>query len=598
MSWEAWLTVAVVLGMLTALARNWAPADMVVWFCLTVIVLVQTVTGSPLLPSAASAVSGMGNAGLMTIGVLFIVVEGLSRTGGTSFLSDPLLNLRKTRLGLRLPLLFTVMASSAFLNNTAIVAMFLPVVHDIAKRSGTPPSKLFLPMCHAATLGGVCTLIGTSTNLVVDGMMQKAGLPGLGLFELSWVGVPIATIGVLYLLWAGPKLLRDRRPPVSTTTDPREYSVAMRVEPAGGLVGKTIEDAGLRHLPGLFLAEVQRADEVLPAVGPHERLEADDLLVFVGVVDSVVDLRRIRGLAPAEDAALGLKEQPGRCLIEAVVSSRCPLLGSTIRDSDFRSVYDAAVLAVARSGERIRSKMGDIVLRTGDTLLLEAHPEFARRHRHSAHFFLVSSVENSHLPRRNKATFAMIVLALMIAAVATGRVELLPAALVAGAVMLVGRCCTATEARQAIDWSVLLVIAGALGVASALESSGAAAAIAGKLVDLAGGSPWGVLFAIYLATLLCTELVTNNAAAALMFPIALSSAAALPQPISPYPLVIAVMVAASCGFATPFGYQTNLMVAGPGGYKFSDYLRLGTPLDLLAMAIAVALIPLVWPFAP
>lgn len=592
MNWEAWLTLGVVGAMLLALAREFAPTEAVVWFSLAVLVLAGAITGSDKLPTAEDAVVDMGNSGLVTIGFLFIVVEGLIRTGATERLAEPLLKMRQTRFGLTLPLLAFVAAISAFLNNTAVVAMFLPIVHDLCKRSGIPPSRLFLPMCFAATLGGVCTLMGTSTNLVVDGLLKRADLPRVGLFELSWVGVPVTVAGIAYMAWAGKYLLPDRKPPISLTDDPREYSVEMQVDIGGPLVGLSVEEAGLRHLPGLFLVEIQRGDQIMAAVSAKERFQAADRLVFVGVVDSVVDLRRVRGLSPAIDTKFKLGDGTGRVLIEAVVSSKCPLVGQTIREGDFRGVYEAAVLAVARDGERLNQKIGDVQLQPGDTLLLEGDDDFLTRNRHSRDFFLVSGVENSHLPRRHKGTFALTVLMLLIGGVATERIDLLLGAIVAAFAMLLFRCCTVAEGRSAVDWSVLLVIGAAFGLAKALESSGAAQLASTWLVKLAGSNRLAVLAMIYLATLLATELITNNAAAALMFPIAMKTAQSLE--CSTIPFAVAIMVAASCGFATPFGYQTNLMVVGPGGYRFRDFLRFGIPLDIVVMIVAVTLIPLVW----
>ena len=298
-------------------------------------------------------------------------------------------------------LLLPVTTLSAFLNNTPVVAMFMPVVDEICKKTNISPSKLFMPMAFAATFGGVCTMIGTSTNLVVAGLVDKAKLPDLPaieMFDITWVGLPCAAASVVFLLLFSRWLLPDRRPAISLTDDPRQYTVEMLVQPGGPLVGQSVEQAGLRHLPGLYLAEIDRQGEILPAVGPQERLQAGDRLIFVGIIESVVDLQKMRGLTPATDQTFKLDApRMQRSLIEAVVSDRCPLVGKSIREGRFRSEYNAAVIAVARSGKRIDSRIGDIVLQSGDTLLLEAHQEFVQQRRNSSDFFLVSGVENSHL---------------------------------------------------------------------------------------------------------------------------------------------------------------------------------------------------------
>jgi len=277
-----------------------------------------------------------------------------------------------------------------------------------------------------------------------------------------------------------------------------------------------------------------------------------------------------------------------------VVSNSCPLVGKTIRDGRFRNVYNAVVVAVARNGQRLHKKIGDIVLYAGDTLLVEAHPSFADQQRNSRDFFLVSRLEGSTPPRHDRAWIAMAVLLGMVAVVTLGWLSILKAALVAAALMLLTRCITVEAARRSIAWEVLLAIGASLAVGLALQTTGAAADIAGQLITLAGGHPWIALAIVYAFTLIVTELITNNAAAAIMFPFALVTAQELGVDYMPF--VIAVMMAASAGFATPIGYQTNLMVYGPGGYRFGDYVKIGVPLDILVGVVTVLLAPLVWPF--
>jgi di/tricarboxylate transporter len=629
MGWEAWFVCLIVLALLYALAKELAAPDLLVMMALVAVVVVGEVqrvyvdhsldqeiasggTSSPqspadrqkllaaraphLLPSMSIAVAEFGNTGLITVGALFVVVAGLVQTGATTVLTEPLLGRPQTLLSAQLRLLMPVTASSAFLNNTPIVAMFMPVVNDICKRANLSPSKLFLPMAYSATLGGVCTIIGTSTNIIVNDKLPEA--QKFGLFDITWVGLPCAVAGVIYLIVFSRKLLPDRRPPISLSDDPRQYTVGMVVQADGPVVGKTVEQAGLRHLPGLFLVEIERGGDVLAAVGPSVRLQANDHLVFVGIVESVVDLRKMRGLVPATDQVFKL-DAPAvqRKLIEAVVSGRCPLVGKSIREGRFRATYNAAVLAVARDGRRVAGKIGDIILETGDTLLLEAHADFVQQQRNSNDFYLVSHVENSAPPRHDRAGIAIAALGGMVLVAALGDGQYtLPAALAAAVVMVAFKCCSTAEARESIDLSVLLTIAGSLGLGKALEMSGAAKAISTSLIGVAGSSEWVQLAVIYLLTLVLTELITNNTAAVLMLPLALETVAQLH--VSYKPFIIAVMVAASCGFATPFGYQTNLMVYGPGGYKFSDYVRIGVPLDLLMMLVCVLLAPLVFPFHP
>ncbi len=596
MGWEAWYTIILIVVLILALARNWAGPDVLLLGTLALIMLAQAVTDSARLPGAEDAVAGFGNAGLITVAALFAVVEGLVQTGALARITGPLLGRPRSTAAAQARLIFPVAGLSAFLNNTPVVAMFLPVVSDLCKRTGISPSKLFIPLSYASILGGTCTLIGTSTNLVINGLvLAEPDLQGLGMFDIAWVGVPAALIGLGFLMLAGRWLLPDRHPAISRHDDPRQYTVEMLVEPDGPLVGQTIEQAGLRHLPGLFLVEMQREGEVIEAVGSDVKLRANDRLVFAGIVESVVDLRKVRGLLPATDQVFKLDAPvTQRRLIEAVVSDRCPLIDQSIRAGRFRTRYNAAVIAVARSGERVRRKIGDIVLRPGDTLLLEALPSFVEQQRNGRDFFLVSQVDDSAPPRHGRAWVALGILIAMVAAVTAGWLSMLTAALVAAGAMIVTRCCTGTEARRSINWQVLLVIGGALGVGQAMTLSGAAEQITRGLVGVADGNPWLVLLMVYLTAALFTEFITNNAAAVLVFPVAL--AAARGMDVNEMPFVIAVMMGASASFATPLGYQTNLMVYGPGGYRFTDFLRAGLPLNLIVMTVTVGLAPLVWPF--
>jgi di/tricarboxylate transporter len=453
-----------------------------------------------------------------------------------------------------------------------------------------------MPMNCAVVLGGLCTLIGTSTNVVVSGLVAERTGKALGMFEITWLGLPLFIIGIVYLVVASNMLLKDRRPAMSASDDPRQYSLEMLVEPGSPLEGKTIEQAGLRGLHGLFLMEIDRDGHVMAAVAPTERLEAGDRLVFVGIVDSVLELQKIRGLRPATDQVFKLNDpRSERVLVEAVVSQSCPLVGRTIREGRFRSTYDAVVIAVARDGERLRMKIGDIELQPGDTLLLEASPRFLDRQRSSRHFYLVSQVADFAPPRHDRAWIALTVLAGMVLAATMGLVPMVAAALAAAAAVLATSCISATDARRSIEWESLLLIAASFGLAQAIEKTGLDELIAQSAIGAAGDNPLLVLAAIYFITMLATELMSNNAAAVLMFPIAWQTAADLG--VNPMPFAMAVTVAASCGFATPMGYQTNLMIYGPGGYKFSDYVRLGGPLNLIVMAVTVLLAPLIWPFS-
>ena len=589
-NWQATLTAIVTFATLLALLFGQRAPDMAMIG--GVVVLLAAGVLAP-----DEAFKGMANEGMLTVAALFVVAAAVERTGALASLVDRALGRPQSLSSAQVRTMVAPAALSAFMNNTPVVALMVPAIRDWAKKHRLSVSKLLMPMNAAVILGGLCTLIGTSTNVVVSGLVAAKTGRTLGMFEITWLGVPLLIAGLAYLLVASKSryLLKDRRPAMSQSDDPRQYSLEMLVEPGSPLVGRTIEEAGLRGLEGLFLMEIDRAGHVMAAVAPTERLEAGDRLVFVGVVDSVVELQKIRGLRPATDQVFQLDgPRSERVLVEAVVSNTCPLVGQTIREGRFRSTYDAVVIAVARNGERLQMKIGDIALEPGDTLLLEASPTFLDRQRSSRHFYLVSEVSGSTPPRHDRAWIACTVLAAMVLAATFELVPMVAAAFVAAAAVLVTGCISSNEARRSIEWESLLLIAASFGLAKAMEKTGLDESIARSTIAAAGDGPHAALAAIYFVTMLFTELMSNNAAAVLLFPIAWQTAADLG--VNPMAFVMAVTVAASCGFATPMGYQTNLMIYGPGGYKFSDYLRFGGPLNLLVMAITVLLAPLIWPF--
>lgn len=590
-TWQAWLTLGVILAVLAVLVSNRVSPDVTLVGGVTVLLLAGVL-------DTERAFAGMSNEGMLTVAALYVVVAGLQETGAVSWIGQTFLGRPASLLGAQLRLLFPVTTLSAVMNNTPLVAMMIPAISDWSRQAGIAASRLMIPLSYGAILGGTLSLIGTSTNLVVSGLWIESGRPALGLFEIGKVGLPCALVGIVYLLTAGRWLLPDRRDPMSGLEDARSYTVEMTVEPEGPLVGRSIEAAGLRHLPGLFLAEIERRGQIMPAVSPQTVLEGDDRLVFVGVVDSVVDLQKIRGLVPATTQLFKLSApRSERTLVEAVVSDTCALLGRSIREGRFRNRYNAVVIAVARNGARITNqKIGDIELRAGDTLLLEAPNSFAEQQRNSRDFYLVSRVENSNPLRHERAALALAIVAGMIVSVTFFDVRMLLAAMVAAGLMIVTRCCTGTTARRSVDWQVLIVIAASFGLGSALEVTGAARVMAEEMIRVAAGDPWIALVMIYGVTMLFTELITNNAAAVLVFPIAAATSTQLGVDFLPYAMTI--MMAASASFSTPIGYQTNLMVMGPGGYRFTDYFRVGIPLNLTMWALTSLLVPWIWPFNP
>lgn len=628
MPWDTWYTLGVVGMLVVALVSGRVGTDTAMLAALTLLMVAGII-------EPASAASGFADPSVLTIAALFVVACGLSETGATAVMAHKVLGRPKGGTSARFRLMIPVAAMSAFMNNTAMVAMYLPIVHDWTRKLRLSPSQLFMPLSFAAIMGGSCTLLGTSTNLAVNQLYinhfadnapelaQSFGLTMPSAAKQFWsiavVGVPAAVLGIVFVAIAGRWLLPQRVAPDTGEIERRRYTVEMLVEAGTPIVGRSIEQAGLRHLPGLFLSEIERDGELLLAVGPETILKATDRLIFVGVVDSVADLLKIRGLVPATDQVKKVEtDRHTRALVEAVVSHSSPLVRRNVRQSQFRTRYNAAIIAVHRGGERVAGKIGDIVLQPGDTLLLSTHAGFVQAHRNSDHFYLVSSVEGAREVFHERSGLALGIMALLVLLMTlpsarifgainarfgldlpSGGIASLTAAFVCATLMVWTRCCTGTIARRSINWQVLLVIGAAIGVGKAMNTSGAAKAIADTIFSATGGlGPRGLLFVFALLTAVMCQLVTNKGAAVLMFPIAVALAAEADggKGVSPEPFVIALMVSAASSFMTPVGMVTNLMVYGPGGYRFTDYLRLGVPLTLMVATLCAWLAPLVFPF--
>jgi di/tricarboxylate transporter len=585
MGFDAWVTLAALVGAISAMVSG-RPPDIVLVGGLTVLLAFGVLT-------PAEALAGFSNEGMLTVGVLFVIAAGIRQTGAMDEFLRRALGAPKTVGVAQMRMMLPVALVSAFVNNTPVVAIVLPVVMDWTRRAGLVASKVLIPLSYAAILGGTCTLIGTSTNLVVSGLAKAHDPPvHIGMFDITVLGVPVLVAGISYVLLAGRRLLPERKDAATDPEQLREYVVAMRVEAGSPIIGRTIEQAGLRHLPGLFLVEVQRDGDVMPAVEPDTVLEENDHLLFAGALDSVVDLRRVRGLVPATSSSR-VENRSDRRLIEVVVAARSTLAGLSIRETRFRTKYEAAVIAVHRGGERITGKIGDIVLRPGDVLLVEARRSFLRLHGGDRSFALLREVSGSAPPRHERAWVAALAAVSMVLASALDILPLITAALLAAGVLILTRCLTSAEAIESLELRVLIAIAAAFALGRAIEKTGLATLIGTGMVEVAGGlGVIGIVAGLYLATAVLTELITNNSAAALMFPFAMAISAS--GGIDPKPLLLVVMMAASASFSTPIGYQTNLMVYGPGRYRFTDFIRFGAPLQIIVGTTTIVVTSLMW----
>ncbi len=588
MSWQAWFTLAVVGAMIVVLAREAASPALAVLGADILLLVTGVVT-------TEQAFAGFANPAPMTVAALFVVAAAVEKTGALQPLVAATLGRGTSERMSLLRLLVPTAGASAFLNNTPIVAMLAPQVAEWAEQRGRAASLYLMPLSFATILGGTLTVIGTSTNLVVSGLMIEADMGPLAMFELGLVGLPLAVAGLGLMVLLAPRVLPDRRPARRLLEEElREFVVQCLVQGDGPMDGESVEAAGLRHLQGVFLVEIERDDQMIAPVAPTTVLRGGDRLTFAGRVDTVRDLQTMRGLVSAEHRHAMQFNSPKHTFFEAVVSGASALVGKTLAEVDFRSRYQAAVLAIHRSGQRVNAKLGTVPIKEGDTLLLVTDPGFRDRWRHRSEFLLVSRMGGSPPVGSRQAVFVGLVTLSIVVLAATGVFPILHATLVGAVLLILTGVLSPSEARNSVNLDVIVLIASAFGIAAAIETTGLAALLASGIVDGLGGfGPVAVLLALTLSTLLLTELITNNAAAVLLFPVAMAAAAQ--NGANPRAFAVAIAIAASASFLTPIGYQTNTMVYGPGGYRFGDYARLGFPVTVLVVVAVVVLVPMFWP---
>ncbi|MAM85805.1 MAG: SLC13 family permease [unclassified Hahellaceae] len=590
MQWQGWFALALTVSVLLLLALTKIRAHVAMMGALTILSVAGLLT-------PAEALAGFSNSGLITVAAMFVVACGIHGSGGIDILVNRVLGTPSGHRAALTRMSAPVVILSAFLNNTPVVATMIPAVSAWARKIDISPSKLMIPLSYTAILGGTITLIGTSTNLIVDGQYQTlTGQEGFSLFSITAVALPVAVIGLLFMWLAFPRLLPNRNRK-ETFENLREFTLEVQVAHDGPLVGASIQSAGLRNLKRVFLVEIERNQNILTAVSPEETLRGGDRLVFAGDTEAISDLLRVKGIIPSTDQTptSSLRtDRAERCLVEVVVSPHCSAVGLAIREAQFRDRYGAVVLAVARHGERVKGNLGSIKLKAGDTLLLEARPAFVSRQRYNKDFLLISDLEKE-TPRHSRAILSWIILFALVFAATFDILSMLNAALMGAGLMLLTGCCTVSQAERSLDLEVLITIAASLALGAALEKTGVAGFVASQLTEISDGRPWLLLLLAYVTVSLLTEVITNNAAAVIMLPIVLSLVEQ--SGLNAEPFVFAIMMAASASFATPLGYQTNLMVYGPGGYRFNDFLRVGIPMNIIVGFSTVTILCLFWPLS-
>lgn len=492
MGWDAWLAVALTISALGTLAFTRIGPHMV----MMAILVILSISG---ILTSTEALQGFSNSGLITVAAMFVVAAGINATGGIDLLVNHFLGLPKETRSAQTRIVLPTVLLSGFLNNTPVVATMIPALHAWSKKIGIAPSKLMIPLSYAAILGGTLTLIGTSTNLVVNGQYQVlTGLEGFSLFSITHIGLPVAIIGVLYMIWFFPRQLPDHKEE-TIFGNMREFTLEVAIAHQGPLVGKTVQQAGLRNLERVYLVEIERDGHIVTAVPSEEILEGGDRLVFVGDTQAISDLMRINGVIPSTNGEYPLLNQDRveRRLVEAVISPHSDCIEETIRDSRFRDRYGAVVLAVARGGERVAGNLGTIKLKAGDTLLLEARPAFVSRQRYNKDFLLINDLD-TETPRYHRAYLSWFILAGIIVLATSELTSMLNAALIGAAAMLVTGCCSANQAQKSLDLSVIITIAASFALGAALHKTGVAAYIAGYVVSFSGGNPWLILILTYI----------------------------------------------------------------------------------------------------
>jgi di/tricarboxylate transporter len=597
MTGDGWITVAI-LGLTFGLliGTKLPPA--------AVFVGALTVAMTFGLAPAGDLLKGFSNQGVLTVGALYMVAAGMYSTGAVTMLGEKLIGQPKSVVGAQVKILPPVAVGSAFLNNTPLVAMFIPVIRDLARTCRLTTSRLYIPLSFASILGGTCTLIGTSTNLVVAGlvmdMLRRADEGGpvmreIGMFDLSWVGVPLAVAGIVFMIVTSKWLLPNRPGAGKGLVATRRYGAEFQLPGNSSLSGRTLGSLGWDQSDELEVTAIYRANGEKIQPETKVRLETGDVVCFSSLLDGLSMLWETPGLEPFKKLGPLESQRYQHRLVEVVMSPQAPGLGNKIADLPLPdSPYQANIVALSRGGRPLPGRLNDDVVMAGDNVVIEVDEAFFYVNANEELFSITKRVAGGRIKRWEKATAALIITAGMVLAAALGWMSMLNAALLASGAMVLTGCLSLRAAGRSVEVTTLVVIACAIGMESAVTNTGLSDLVANFLSGLGGGNPQLALVAVFLGCIFMDTLITNVASAAFMFPIAMSMAAAMG--LNGMPFAITVMVGASCSFISPMGYQTNLMVYEPGGYKFTDFARMGVPLTLLVGVITIWLTPSCVPF--
>ncbi len=585
---HAWITIITVLCMFTIMLFTKLRADLV-FLGATGVLFVTGVL------DAKEAFSGFSSTSVVVIGVLFVVVAGLTHTGVLQWIVKHLLGQPGSYSKAVVRLMLPVAALSSFLSNTTVVALFVGIVKIWSKKLNISPSKLLIPLSYASGMGGVCTLIGTPPNLIISGLYAEHTGVSMNVLATTLPGLFCLFVGVLSVI-ALRRLLPERQSPESAFEQSAEYTVELLVPSDNKYIGETLADAGLFHVKGGSLIEIYHFDNVPSPVAEDEILMGGDHLVYAGQIDEILDLKKSHGLVNADHHVFSMSEiSPNRQLRTAYVTFGSSLIGTTIGGSTFERDNNLTLVAVARQGQRVEMAPRTVVLQAGDTLLFECPPRLSVDTvglQSQLHFF-----ESDQVPNIGRKTLvsSAIMLAMVVLS-ALGVMPLLQCAFLAAAAMLLLGCCSANQAMKAINWDILMVFAGSVVLGLAIQKTGIAERLALGILDVCGTNPLVVMTAICFVGTFITEFISNTAAGAMFFPIMYQAAEKLGY--EPYPFLIALMISVSSSFATPIGSPTHMLVYGPGGYRFSDFMRIGLLMNLIILAANILIVNIIYPLTP
>jgi len=592
MSAAAWTTLGLLVALFGFLIWNKLPIWLVFLGAITIAITLK-------LAPAAALLKGYSNSGVVTVAALYPVAAGMYATGAISLVSERLIGLPKSITVAQVRILTPVAVASAFLYNTPLVAMMIPAVRDVARLTGLKSSKLFMGISFVALLGGTITLIGTAVNLIVAGMVSEAVANGeiissspIRMFDPMWIGIPATLGGLLFLILAAPRLLPDREDD-HAAVEKRRYRSEFFIEASSRLERKTLEQVGFAKPVGYVLDSVRRNGQLLE-IEPQLTLEAGDLLTFIAPADVLPGLWTTVGLVPAYATKMQSRRHEHQ-LVEVVLSAKSPTVGHKVSDLPLPdSPYGLMLVGVSRNGEAMPDCLEDLRLQPGDAGVMEVDDAFFYENRRESDFLLTKRLEGFRVQRVDRAIVALVITMLMVTLAATGIFSMLNAALLAAMAMLVTGCLTIDRLWQSIDWKTIVVIGTSVGLETAVTGTGLANKAAEGFALIGGGSPRIALAVVFFGTVALTNVMSNVASAVLMFSVAVSLAHSLGVNFLPFAMVL--MSAASCAFINPAAFQTNVMVQQPGGYRFSDFARVGIPLTVLVGIIVLWLAPIMYGF--